>query len=79
MAFGQFSGNAGEQVTGFGYTNASNGPTTNSSNPYFPNDIDLETLPELLSCDVDEVSEIYSLAAPIPELLCLVQICNCNS
>ena len=50
MPYGQFS----EQQPGYGYGGSNN----SNQAPYFPNDIDLETMPELLPCDVDEVSTV---------------------
>ena len=46
MSFGQFATNQDQQPP-YGYSG--------SANQYFPNDIDLDTMPELLPCDVDEV------------------------
>ncbi|XP_067945775.1 forkhead box protein O-like [Watersipora subatra] len=51
-SFGQFSTNSEQQPQqqGFVYNNSTQGP-----NQYFPNDIDLDTMPELLPCEVDEI------------------------
>lgn len=63
VPYAQFP-NEQQQQQGFyiDYSNTGSGSTQNSSNQYFPNDIDPEGLSELLPCDVDQVSGVYGYA-----------------